>query len=287
MITEDQVLSGIASLPTISPVLSQVMELANDIDASASDMEQIILSDPALTANLLRIANSAFYGVSREIVAVRQAVVLLGTRKVAETAVTAALANVLPSHIPGYELSASEFWRHCIAVGVFSDRLATATHLPQSESAFTSGLLHDIGKLVSGLLLAPECKHVIAWINTNQAGLNEAERHVLGMDHTEVGATLAAAWHLPDSVRAAIRWHHEPDQAADHVELARVVHVADCLAHMLGFGTDVGELSRTVAPQVLERMGLPLAELERHICEAMDTIVELSAMLDHPTEGVA
>lgn len=285
MISEDMVLSGIQSLPTISPVLTRVLDLANDIDASASDMEHVIQSDPALTANLLRIANSAYYGVSREIVSVRQAVVLLGTRKVAETAVSAAFASVIPDYIPGYQIGAPEFWRHCIAVAVFTDRLASAIRLPQTESAFTSGVLHDIGKLVSGLLLAPECSRVIAWMNAHQSGFNEAERQVLGMDHAEIGATLARAWNLPESVCAAVRWHHEPDRAVEHQQLVTLVHVADCLAHMLGFGTDVGELSRTVAPHALERLGIPLRELERHACDTFDPIAELSSHFVCTTGG--
>ena len=250
MISTAAILADVKRLPTLPASLTRLYALQQDERSSASDFEKVIGSDPALTTNVLRLANSGFFGSPRQVVSVRQAVTLLGTRRLVEAAMGAAFSAVLPNALPGYCIESVAFWRHCVAVGVLTERIGEDLRLERRADGFTCGLLHDIGKLVTSTYLAPQSTAIFDCIRERNKSLITAEREILGTDHTQIGAAVAEKWGLPDLLCAVVRWHHSPslreaqrapDEAADLVD---AVHVADCLAHVFGFGTDIGELSR-------------------------------------------
>jgi putative nucleotidyltransferase with HDIG domain len=215
---------------------------------------------------------------------VRQAVTLLGTRRLVEAAVGAAFSAVLPNALPGYSIESVTFWRHCVAVGVLTERIGADLRLEHRADGFTCGLLHDIGKLVTSAYLAPQSTAIFDCIRERNQSLIAAEREIIGTDHTQIGAAVAEKWDLPDLLCSVVRWHHSPswrevqrapDAAADLVD---AVHVADCLAHVFGFGSDIGELSRELDAGAVGRIGEPVRRLERIVGEATNQIEELSAV---------
>jgi HD-like signal output (HDOD) protein len=142
----DRVLAQLKRLPTLPAAAARISDLAHDDTASARDWEMAIKPDPALTANLLRLANSSFFGYRGQIESARHAITLLGTKRVFDAAMGAGFAKVIPTSIPGYGLSAPAFWQHSTAVAILSERLAARLLGGAPALAFTSGLLHDIGK---------------------------------------------------------------------------------------------------------------------------------------------
>jgi len=273
------VLSRVKELPALSATALRLAELARDARSGAADFERVVRPDPALTANLLRVANSAYFGLRCRAESVRQAVTVLGVKRVSEVAAAVALAPVIPSRLPGYELEASAFWLHSVAVAVLAERLSLQLGLRCPEQTFTAGLLHDIGKLAIGAFVADDAPSIL--IRT-RGGLPfvAAEQAVLGVDHGQVGGLMAEAWSLPPAAAAAARWHHAPGAAPEGAPQALIdlVHVADGLAHTLGLGADAGELARGVDAGVEDRLGFRVRDLEQTAGKSLDEIRELASL---------
>jgi len=273
------VLSRVKELPALSATALRLAELARDARSGAADFERVVRPDPALTANLLRVANSAYFGLRCRAESVRQAVTVLGVKRVSEVAAAVALAPVIPSRLPGYELEASAFWLHSVAVAVLAERLSLQLGLRCPELTFTAGLLHDIGKLAIGAFVADDAPSIL--IRT-RGGLPfvAAEQAVLGVDHGQVGGLVAEAWSLPPAAAAAARWHHAPGAAPEGAPQALIdlVHVADGLAHTLGLGADAGELARGVDAGVEDRLGFRVRDLEQTAGKSLDEIRELASL---------
>ncbi len=265
MITRNDILARVKHLPSISNVIVKLADLLNNPHSSAADFEKIVRNDPALTANLLRIANSAFFGCPREVTSVKQAITLMGVGRVFEIAASASFMKILPETIPGYEMNAEMFWLHSMAVAVLSEKLSRELKIKTPDLIFTAGLLHDIGKLAIASYLNDEKDTIMQEIKVGGKALVQIEKNVLGMDHSEVGLIVAEEWNLPPRLGLAARYHHTPDDLPEKQDclLADLVHVANCLAHMIGYGSDIGEMHRVIDPRVMERLKFKVQVLER------------------------
>ncbi len=278
MTTAKEILLEAKGLPTLPVVVTNLATLLNDERAGAAQFEQVIKPDPALTANLLRLANSPYFGLRREVTSVRQAIALLGIKRVFELAASVSFSQVIPDKIPGYGIESKKFWVHCIAVGSLSERLAQVAGVRPPEMTFTAGLLHDIGKLGFGSFFAQEFDDILDLMGSGDISFVNSERKTMGTDHTEVGEVLAEEWDLPQQVVWTARWHHTPNETpkeADQV-LVDLVHIADGLAHLFGFGADIGELSRRMEQGPMERIGLKVQDMELTVGDVMGQINEMT-----------
>lgn len=270
------------ALPTVPTVLAELALLLRDENAKAQDFERVIRPDPALTANLLRLANSAYFGFRRNISSVRQAIALLGTDRVFELATSAWFCTVLPERIPGYDVSAKSLWIHSVAVAVLSEQLAAACGIRPPGMVFTAGLLHDIGKLVIGSLLVDKLDVILTDIRENEMSFVDAERRALSMDHAEVGEILCEMWNLPPCIAKVAGRHHNPHGVSGDEDqtLVDLIHLADGLAHSLGFGYDIGEMARTVDGQALERLLITESAVDRAVSDGvLNQIWEMGDMV--------
>lgn len=273
------IIASVDKLPTIPVAFGRLSALMNDERATMADFSRVLEVDVAFTASVLRLVNSAAFARSREVTSVRHALMMLGTKQVFNLAAGLALAGVLPETIPGFGLSSEQFWTHSIAVAVFAERLAVECDVEAPDVTFTAGLLHDIGKIASGVFLAQHIDDVQNALCSGDDALVDIEVEVLGISHAEVGAELALRWNLPPGICNAVRWHHDPDNAPADQSLVDLVHVADALAHTFGLGADVGELSRSVQPGVCERLGIRTSYLEHAAMDALARIRVLEQVL--------
>jgi putative nucleotidyltransferase with HDIG domain len=286
MIDAREIAQHLEHLPTLPASVVRLQRVVQDEQSSAQDIEAVIKPDPALTANLLRLANSSFFGLPRKVDSVRQAIALLGLKRVFETAISAAFSDVIPSIIPGYGLRAVQFWQHSVAVAIFSEQLARELELETPAMTFTAGLLHDLGKLAIGTYLARVCDEAVQTVREGQITLFAAEQQLLGTDHSETGHMLAEKWQLPEEIVMVASCHHTCSQqiAEDKRRIVELVHVADCLAHSLGFGADLGELARRIDQASVVKLGIKPRRIERVVCRAVDQIDEMTEMMFNPTE---
>jgi putative nucleotidyltransferase with HDIG domain len=253
------------SLPSMPTVVAELSSLLRDDRAGATDFERVVRHDPALTANLLRLANSAYFGLRREISSVRQAIALLGSDRVFELAASAWFCHVLPESIPGYDISAKSLWLHSIAAAVLCEQLTGALRLKPPEMAFTAGLLHDIGKIVIGTQLAKKSEIIVKGTADPAKSFAQIEVEAIGTDHAEVGALLCKSWHLPEALEWSARWHHFPNDCPEYVDqqLVDLVHLSNTIAHSLGFGADVYQITREAKPDTFERLLVDDSALDR------------------------
>jgi putative nucleotidyltransferase with HDIG domain len=288
MIERAEILATIRSLPSFSQTVVQLGQLLRDDEAGPGEYEAVVQLDVALTANLLRMANSAYFGFSRKISSVREAITLLGARRLFELSAMAAVEAVVPPTLPGYGIDSGVYWCHSVAVAVLAERLAKERKLSVPALTFTSGLLHDIGKLVISSFLATRVDDLRGSLQKNNQSLLECEREILGADHAQIGAELAQTWNLPEDVVRVIAYHHEPgrvDKDKGDV-VVDLVHSADCLSHSLGFGADVGQLQRQVDESSIARLGLRHVDLERVAGRALPEIEGLAQFGRPKAKGV-
>jgi len=284
VITARAITREIDALPAFSGAVARVNALLDAEDSAAEDYEQAFQVDAALTAGLLRLANSPYFGCRAEIFSVRQAVALLGTERIRKLVLSAAFQRVLPERLPGYGVDAAAFWTHCVAVGAIGESLARALKPSRPEIdpkvVFTAGLLHDVGKLVLCTFVEREADGVFALIDRDSATFVDAESRVLGVNHPEAGALVVGTWGLPEEFVAVARYHHQPDAAPEALQwIVDAVHAGDALAYLFGYGTDAGELAREVSPGAARRLGLKTRQLEEIACETQEWIAEAGAAL--------
>jgi len=218
------------ALPALPQALLQALAMLRSDDASAEDCAAPIARDPGMTARALRLANSAFYGMAGRVATVRDAVNMLGRGTLSALLTAAAVtAQFAPGRCPGIDLSA--FWRHALATAIAAQALAAETGFDE-EVAFTTGLLHDIGRLALAACFPAELAAVQAGGQTG-GPLLDAERAVFGLDHAAVGAMITRHWHFPAAVVTAIAEHHAAATAPP--VLVDLVQLADAVAHALEF----------------------------------------------------
>jgi putative nucleotidyltransferase with HDIG domain len=244
----------IAQLPAWPRAAAQALAALRDDNSSADECARCIGHDQALTARVLRLANSAFYGVPGRVASVNSAIQMLGKRTLG-AALTAATANAQFNAIACDGFNFDGFWRHAMATAIAAESIARV-RLLDDEAAFTAGLLHDIGRLALAAHFPHETADVAALARAHDLQWLQAERMALTTDHAAVGATIAAQWRFPEVVQAAIAAHHQPEPSDSDASMADVIHVADAMAHALDLAGDAHEAVPDVDPQAWQRLGL-------------------------------
>lgn len=224
---------ALQELPPFPPVALRVMEELNRREPEVDRVVGWINADPSFSAELLRVANSALYGFSYEIVSVRQAAVTLGYDFVQSLAMTVALRNYLRNamKIPALQ----QCWRHCLATALISEEVAVAVGAT-SDAAYTGGLLHDIGRLALMAAWPNEYANVLGTVAEHGFPLTDCERDIFDIDHCEAGRWLATEWKLPQELTGAIARHHDEGGKLDKDDLPSIVRAGCWLASALGFG---------------------------------------------------
>jgi putative nucleotidyltransferase with HDIG domain len=250
-----EIAARLEALPPLAPGVLAVLALLDAAEVDYSAIEGGIRREPALALRVLRLANSAFYGFSGQIGSVREACLVLGTQTVRQVVLAVAvMAQLGPARRAPFDQR--RLWQHGIGVAAAAKAIAERYGRLDVALASTTGLLHDLGKLVLNTQFADLYDEVRSRRIRDDCALTEAERAVLGTDHGEVGALAAAHWCLPPRMVAAIRNHHEPD--ADAEPLTDLVHVADVVARALAVGDPGDDLVPAIAEGAWRRLGLTM-----------------------------
>lgn len=253
---------GTLELPTIPEVLVKLANVIAAPDASADDVADVITKDPAVAANMLRLANSAYYGLNVRVSSINLAVSVLGFAATKRVALQAAVMSQFARSdaVASRWFDPAAFWRHSIYCGVTAR--VVASHTPRlagqnPDDAYICGLLHDIGKIVLAEHLPGPFERVLE--TAAESGRSECvvEQEQLGFTHADVGSVLAIKWFLPEELTVGIRYHHLPSENPFERRLAALIHLADAVATASGHGAivaDAGKMPRD--PAVLDELGL-------------------------------
>ena len=266
-----EVAEAVAELPPIPASISEVIAACADQAMTAGRLSQVVLRDQSLTANLLKLANSPFHGHARRVTTVTEAVVLLGLPAITSLAISSHASRLLNGALPGYGLQQGELWRHSIAVAFTARRLAVEVELAPVEEAFVAGLLHDIGKTILSGHMENAFDEVTRIAQERRIPFHAVETELLGVDHAELGAQVAASWSLPAGLDEAIRRHHSPHEATLKPPLAHCVHLADAACMMLGVGLGVDGMMHAIDPESIAVLGVNGARLQ----QLMEDVVPL------------
>lgn len=263
--TAQELVANVKNLPPVPHAALKLVSLLDQPGVSNTEVVQALRCDNVLTAKLLRACNSPYFGLAEPVSSVDQAVFVLGHQQILHIVLTLAFGSTMVVPLPGYAVEASELWRHSLITAIASETIANdlVDLNVDPPVAFTVGLLHDIGKLVLGQALTPEVQAEIrARVEHGQQSRSEAEKAVLGTDHSEVGALLLQNWHLSDDVVEAVANHHQP-VLKPRPRLSVVTHLANGLAHLAGSAPGWDGYAMRISPEVVERLEITPEQVEK------------------------
>lgn len=239
-ISHDELKKIVKSSPMLSVSASRLLQLTSDPDHDLMDVVNLVKTDANLTARVLKLVNSAAFGLINEITSIDRAISYLGERFIVSIAMGDCVGKVFEKKLVGYEAAAGDLWKHDLRTAIAAREVVVQGEMEISpDLAFTAGLLHDIGKaLISDYLKdsAPEAIELIT--SHDSVDYLDAEEKLIGFDHTQAGFELAKAWQLPEKLAEVIRYHHSPAEASEAFRpLVYAVHLGDNIAMMGGFGT--------------------------------------------------
>lgn len=219
------------SLPTLPEIFTRVSELLEDEQASVDEIGAVIATDPAISYKILTMVNSAYFGLPNEISSITRAISLLGRFRLKQILIGALMSEVFKGLNSEY-FSLYDFWKHSIRTAIIGKQLALdSDYRSEPETIFTAGLLHDVGRLI----LAAQMPEVFPKIDQRAEEMRwsivDAEVDIVGMPHTEIGAELMLRWGFPDLIWVSVKNHHRWDYSGPFFQAARVVYLANQLAH--------------------------------------------------------
>ena len=271
------VVTEIVSLPAACIRLN---EMVSDPKCSMEDIGRVINQDVALTARLLRIANSPLYGFAAKVDTVTRAITLLGTNQVRDLALASAAVKTFAG-IPNSLVSMQSFWEHSIYCALAARTLAMDCLKKQREVVFVGGLLHDIGQLVIYHQLPELSRKVLesCMEGPDELESQEAERDIIGFDHAQVGHELVKRWALPLSLQECIGFHHDPDQAVEHRVEVAIIHIANSIATLAELNTQELDHAPRIQPIAWTLTGLEPGIIEPTIASIQAQISSTRALL--------
>ena len=275
----NKIASAIKSYPGMPGTAVKLLALIDDSAMRVSQIEEILRHDPGLTANVLRFANSAYFGIPSKVGSIRQAIILLGLKRLIQMVIAACVSAIMDKSVPGYDLPPGELWRHSIAASVAAEGLVKVLKVEAAEEIFTAALLHDVGKLVLGDFVKDEFKQIETAVSQG-ISFEMAEKIVLGTNHADVGARILTKWLLPPEIVNAVQFHHAPEASERISSMLDIVHVANFISMMIGIGIGTDGLQHEPSAEVTERLGLEPGHLEKVASQTMQWVKEFNEVLN-------
>ena len=263
-------------LPSLPQVVLELQELIASPDSSASDIAEVISRDVSLSAFLLRMVNSAFYSFPSQIDTISRAVALVGTQQLSTLALGTSVLGLF-SDIPAHVVDMEAFWRHCTACAIISRNLGVMLKENEPERYFVAGLIHDIGHLAMFQAIPEQIGEALRRAHDQGALPYEAEREVLGFDHSRLGSMLLRKWNFPFSIVMAVLNHHSPAKAKE-IRAPAIVHFADVMTHALGLASNLCFHVPPLSPEAWDELALPL-EAIRELAAAREEMDALYSLL--------
>lgn len=238
----DERVKGCARLPSLRSIDSSLRELLNSDRRYTHQISEIIRRDPSLTARLLRLVNSVYFGLSTPINNIEEAVFYLGIRQIRQLAMVTPVIEDFQKMAGNTPFPWREFWQHCIGVAIMTREVIGCVQTPPDDSDYVAGLVHDMGKIVMAATFPDHFVEIQRRVALEARPLIDLEQEVLGIQHTELGALYLQNHSLPDIMIETARYHHEPERAGSHSQIIAAVQIANLLVRHAQIGNS-GETS--------------------------------------------
>jgi putative nucleotidyltransferase with HDIG domain len=244
----------IQSLPTLPPVVRKLTTMVESPDVTAKEVGKLISSDQVLSAKVLKLVNSPFYGFPGRISSISHAVILLGFNVIKGVVLSASVFELMEKSMVG-------LWEHSLGAAIASGAIARTLGLNEPEEISTAALLHDIGKVLVRVSLSADYDKISSIVEEKVCSFREAEVEVLGVDHGDIGLWLSQEWGMPERLIVPIAYHHEPETAPKFKDRVAVVHIADSVIRAFGVGFGGDQWVGRIKPSQWELLGLDKADL--------------------------
>ncbi len=255
-------LDNLKELPTLPTVVAQLMMTLNEPTSSARDLERLISNDQAIAARLLKLANSAFYGLPGKVTSLGRAITLLGFNTVRSLVLTIGVVDKFSGQSAGRYFDRGEFWEHSLSVAMASRLLSAKDPKLSPEEAHIAGLLHDIGKVIMDFLMPEQFQLAMQEVAENGIDHIEAEVHNVGLSHDEVGALASEKWRFPEFLLEVCRYHHRPDESTNNPDVVQLIALADSIVPV--FKQQERDKQEYVLPDIPEQWRMRWLSTPRH-----------------------
>jgi len=277
----EKALASIGDIATLPEVTIKIIQIVEDPKSTARDLHDVIKNDPALSVKVLKVVNSAFYGLPGQVASVDRAIILLGLSAVKNIAIAASIARLFKGKRISEQFSAADLWRHSVAVAVTARAVGKLSpHPVMLDELFVAGMIHDIGILVERQSFPEQFSEVIRRCGETGQEFLECEREVIGADHQAFGVGLTTKWKFPRHLRAAVGFHHNPEAVSVELRnLANLIHVADVVACEEKLGFYYTAQHERLEPATLEMLQVTPEQINETRAGLRDQLTEAEASL--------
>jgi putative nucleotidyltransferase with HDIG domain len=252
-----EMIKKVSSIATLPEITSKIISTVEDPKSTPATLHKIVSHDPALVTRILKVVNSAFYGLPGQIASIERAIVLLGLNAIKNIAVAASLGQLFRGVKLCEGFTAKDLWTHCISVAITARYIAKQMKVPLADEAFLAGMIHDVGLLVSLQVMPEKLRKVCESAKAPASIFCELEREQMGMDHQQLGAALCEQWKFPRSCQRVAGYHHRPFTLSDNNRhLVSIVHVADTLVAAGNYGFNLTAINQKLDEEALEGVGI-------------------------------
>jgi len=275
----ERIIEEISELRPVLEIGKRVTEITSNPNSSLAELADIIKYDQAITANLLRICNSAYFGLKKKIASIKQAVTYLGLNKVASLIVLGDSADNLKKAQIGYGLDEGELWRYSVSSALIAEDLAEKKRLNNISLIFTSALLKDIGKVILSTYVKESFEDINKAVQNRGLTFIDAEKEVIGIDHAELGARVAERWNFNPAMVDIIRNHHDPDKAPPDDLSIPIVYLADSICMMIGIGVGSDGLAYRYHQDIVDRLNFSDIDIQKTIANFWGKIKDVEELV--------
>lgn len=273
------VIKEIKNLKPIPAVVTSLLEIIDDPNASMNEITKIIQYDPAISADLLRTANSAYFGLKRPAETIQEAAMMLGTDHVVDLVMLKVSAQVAKGTQKGYDLHEGALWKYSVSSALIAKQVAVQLDLPNKNSIFTAALLKDIGKTVLDKFIQDAFEKISNLVINENFSFMEAEKQIIGVDHAELGAMIAKMWKFSPRMVGIIRNHHLSSETMVRDKDLAVVYLSDCICMMMGMGVGADGLAYRFHPQAMDHIGISAEDTLKIIADFACRMDEVEMLL--------
>jgi putative nucleotidyltransferase with HDIG domain len=270
MSLEEKILQSVEQLPPFPMVIQRAIQMIDDPKASAQELVDVIQYDQSLTLDVLKLCNSAYFGLRREVKSLREALVMIGFNQLLEIILSRQSSKFFQEPCKGYDLQQGGLWRHSVACALLTKIISKRLNFEATPTHFTAGLLHDIGKVVLSNFVKDYSEEIKKLVKNQNLSFIEAEKQILGIDHSELGGKVADKWNFPNMIVSAIRYHHTPSLAPEYYEVGQLIYLCDLVALMRGIGGGTDGLTSRVYGEVMKQYDLKEKDIERFMIQLDD-----------------
>jgi HD-like signal output (HDOD) protein len=268
-------LAKVTEIGALPEVTARIVQAVEDPSATPKVVQRAVEYDPALTTKILKLVNSAFYGLPSQVASLERAIVMLGLSAVRSLALAASLSRLFKNDRICEQFTTADLWRHCVAVGVCSRLLARAARGVPGDEAFVAGLVHDMGLIIAQQLFREQVSQVAQRCLAEPQSYCAAEEVAFGADHQALGGALAAKWKFPPGVCHAVAYHHDPSSLQpDLQKMAALVYLADTLCCQGQQGFWLTAANQELSPRLMELTGVTADELTQTAADLPSRLAE-------------